>query len=259
MYLTDDEVKRKVATFGHWFHRIELRPGIVTPGPHDSPALLRRLQLPDDCSGMRVLDLGTRDGFFAFEMERRGAVVVALDYFPPTETGFGIATEVLGSRVRYVQDNIYNLRPEKYGHFDIVLLLGMIHHLPDPLLALNLIRSVCKGQLFLETHVIDQCFVLADGRSVPLASISRKLEGVPLMQFYRGNTLNDDNSRFWGPNVACLEQMLAESDFDVLGWEAYGNRAVFQCRTADTQRQLHTNVARGALAVHPYGSPASVR
>lgn len=254
MLLTDAEVRRKVDSFGHWFQRIELRPGIVTPGPHDTPGLLKRLRLPEDCTGLRVLDLGTRDGFFAFEMERRGAVVVALDYFPPTETGFAIASEVLGTRVRHVTDNIYNLRPEKYGQFDIVLFLGMLYHLPDPLWVLNLVRSVCKGQLYLESHVIDQCVVLPNGRTVTLASLNKQLGEVPLMQFYPGSTLNGDNSNFWGPNVACLRQMLGESDFEVQEWELAGNRAIFHCQVAATDRQLHSDVARGARAVHPYGA-----
>ena len=63
-----------------WYHQIELAPGIVTPGVNDSPAVLRNLEalgLPDDCSGLRVLDIGCRDGFFSFAMEARGANVTS--------------------------------------------------------------------------------------------------------------------------------------------------------------------------------------
>jgi len=35
--------------------------------------------LPADLSGRRALDVGTFDGFWAFELERRGAEVVAAD------------------------------------------------------------------------------------------------------------------------------------------------------------------------------------
>ena len=62
-----------IAAYPRWYHRIEVRPGVITPGINDSPLQLQMMQLPADCSGMRVLDIGTRDGFFSFELERRGA------------------------------------------------------------------------------------------------------------------------------------------------------------------------------------------
>ena len=82
--------------------------------------------------------------------------------------------------------NIYDLSAETLGRFDIVLFLGLIYHLPDPIEALHRVRSVAKGRLCLESHVIDNALLLSDGRSVPLASISQELGSVPLMQFYAG-------------------------------------------------------------------------
>src|SRR4051794_31649022 len=67
-----------------WFHSIDLRDGSVTPG-NKSPQRLQQetdaLNLPVDMSGMRALDIGAWDGYFSFEMERRGAQVTALDYW----------------------------------------------------------------------------------------------------------------------------------------------------------------------------------
>ena len=61
-----------------WYHSIELAPGVVTPGQVDLRGLAARV-LPDDLSGLRALDVGTFDGFWAFELERRGAQVIAID------------------------------------------------------------------------------------------------------------------------------------------------------------------------------------
>src|SRR4029078_12914141 len=61
-----------------WYHTIELAPGVVTPGAVDLRAGAARM-LPPDLTGRRALDVGTFDGFWAFEMERRGAEVIALD------------------------------------------------------------------------------------------------------------------------------------------------------------------------------------
>ena len=108
--VTDPNVIRALVD-GHrgWYHQIELAPGIVTPGPHHSAgalAAMDRVGLPREASHLRVLDLGCRDGFFAFEMERRGAEVVGVDYAAPDITGFSIAARILGSGVTYVVENV---------------------------------------------------------------------------------------------------------------------------------------------------------
>ena len=36
--------------------------------------------LPEDLSGLKALDVGPWDGYFTFELERRGAEVTAIDY-----------------------------------------------------------------------------------------------------------------------------------------------------------------------------------
>ena len=104
-----------------WYHTIDLGNGQVTPGWFDMRPYVKHYGLPERMDGMRVLDCGTWDGFWAFEMERRGATVVALDVdheweydspprrrpneFPDTYRGegFELAKEALGSNVQRVQ------------------------------------------------------------------------------------------------------------------------------------------------------------
>lgn len=120
------------------------------------------LELPADCSGLRVLDLGANDGFFSITLEKRGAKVVAVDYLPPERTGFPLVREVFKSRVKRYTDNIYNVSKSTYGEFDIVLCLGLLYHLRDPLRALSRIREVCRGELYVESFVIDSRLVRPD-------------------------------------------------------------------------------------------------
>jgi hypothetical protein len=69
-----------------WYHSLDLAPGVVTPGMFDHRPHLARYPLPPDLSGKRCLDVGTMDGFWAFEMERRGAAsVVAIDLDDPDD------------------------------------------------------------------------------------------------------------------------------------------------------------------------------
>ena len=62
-----------------WYHTLELAPDLVTEGWFDLRPYVDRYGLPERMDGMRALEVGTWDGFWAFEMERRGAEVLALD------------------------------------------------------------------------------------------------------------------------------------------------------------------------------------
>jgi SAM-dependent methyltransferase len=147
-----------------WYHTIELAPGVVTPGQIDLRETAARV-LPDDLSGLRALDIGTFDGFWAFEMERRGAEVVAIDtdeisanQWPPHNRarlearlaqwdvelgrGFRIAAETLESRARRVTCDVNDLTPEVIGgEVDLAFCGALLLHLRDPVRALERIRE----------------------------------------------------------------------------------------------------------------------
>jgi tRNA (mo5U34)-methyltransferase len=147
-----------------WYHTIELPHGVVSAGFVDHRQQLARYELPADMHGMRALDVATYDGFWAFEMERRGAAVTAIDIGswaefdiprqmrPAAERsgaaekitgqGFRLAHELLGSRVERHVLSVYQLAPERLGTFDFVFLSDLLLHLRDPQLALENICSV---------------------------------------------------------------------------------------------------------------------
>ena len=123
---------------------------------------MRHYGLPDDLSGRRALDVGTWDGFWAFELEKRGADVVAIDLdderdldWPPRRRpsqyargrgdGFLEAHAKLGSKVERVELSVYDATPERLGHFDLVFCGSVLIHLRDQLLALERIASVTRG------------------------------------------------------------------------------------------------------------------
>jgi tRNA (mo5U34)-methyltransferase len=189
-----------------WWHSIDLGHGIVTKGVDSAQAeRLSRLQLPADLSGRSVLDIGAWDGFFSFEAERRGAArIVASDYYSwhgpgwgtgQGKAGFQLAREVLGSRVEDVDADVMDLSPERLGTFDLVLFLGVLYHLPNPLLALERVASMTSDFLVLET-VVD------------MVGFDR-----PAAAFYPGRELNGDPTNWWGPNEAAVHGMLRSVGF----------------------------------------------
>jgi tRNA (mo5U34)-methyltransferase len=219
--ITDlEEIRKLIADHGRWWHEIELAPGIVTPGDDSNRMkipILDGLGLPVEMTGMRVLDIGCSDGFFSFEMERRGADVVAIDFVPATYSGFSTARAVLGSAVEYRMDNVYNLNPDDYGQFDVILFLGVLYHLRKPLAALDAIRSVMKegAQLFVGTMLIDDYFLLPDHTVSSLSAVNPVLNNVPIWQAYPGDSLNGDFTNCFAPNRRALEVALEEAQFQV--------------------------------------------
>jgi tRNA (mo5U34)-methyltransferase len=213
-------IRKLIAQHGRWWHQIELAPGLVTPGDDSNRMklpILDQLGLPGDMTGLRALDIGCSDGFFSFQMEQRGADVLAIDFVPETYTGFATARQILGSNVAYQMENVYNLSPQKYGHFDVVLFMGVLYHVRKPLAALDAIRSVMQpgARLFLGTMMIDEYFLLPDGRVTTLEAIHPILKTVPIWQAYPRDSLNGDFTNCFAPNARALQVVLEEAQFRV--------------------------------------------
>jgi tRNA (mo5U34)-methyltransferase len=230
--LSPAEVRTLVDAVPHWHHIMHLPHGIVSPGVYDPRQLFSFLELPD-LRGKRVLDVGARDGFFAFECERLGAEVVALDHIQMELTGFGVAKEVYGSKVEYIQANVYDLGPDQLGTFDVVLFLGVLYHLRHPLLALDRLRLLCRSLLIIESLVCDARFFTAFESGEPLARLAPKLAGTPLAQFLPVGRYHSDPTNKWVPNAAGLRALLADALFDPGPARTWGDRALVHARPID--------------------------
>ena len=210
---------QRVAENPLWYHTIELPGGLVTPGRFDLRPIVDLLPWPD-VSGKRCLDIGTYDGFLAFELEKRGAAevqaadiddhrfwdwpprtraqgpeVLAMMAGPEKGVGFRIAKEALGSKVERIPVNVYDLNPEEHGKFDVVVCGSLLLHLRDPLRALEAIRGVCSGVFLSSDHV-----------DVPLTLMHRRS---PAYRLWGGN------AQWWLPNKAGYHHMLDVAGFDI--------------------------------------------
>lgn len=196
------EIRRRVAEL-RWHHSIDLGHGIITPGQDNSSRKLTRLELPESLAGKTVLDVGAWDGFFSFEVERRGANrVLATDSYSwngshdwGDKRGFILAREALNSKVEDMDIDVLDLSPERVGTFDIVLFLGVLYHMKHPMLSVERVASVTKGMVIVET-VVDmlQCRRAA-------------------MAFYPGDELGKDATNWCGPNPAAVVGMLRAAGF----------------------------------------------
>jgi len=219
--------QRLVAGVAHWWHSIDLGDGVITRGHKSREMLsaeLASLQLPV-LAGKSVLDVGSWDGFYAYEAERRGARrVVALDYFfwrveptaldelvkdgyaegrspvnwqsipelwgggTPGKRGFDAAHEALGSQVEAVVADFTTVDLAALGSFDVVLFLGVLYHLRHPLTALERLRAVTNEVAVIETH----------------AHFWAGAEDRALVEFFESDELNQDYENWWVPNLKAL-------------------------------------------------------
>jgi tRNA (mo5U34)-methyltransferase len=217
----------------HWHQKWELFQGVYTPGRNSVAELCDKVQLPKDLRGMRVLDIGAWNGGFSFECERRGAAeVVGYGVDNAQQSGFERIRDLLGSKtVRYEEGSVYNLTPERMGMFDIVLFLGVLYHLRYPMVGIDNVYSVTKKTAYVETHVMDHCFIPAgqdSSRAVSLQSVSPDLVNVPLWQFYRRGELGNDTSNWFGPNIRAVLDAFGSAGFAIEHLATWGYRAGFR-------------------------------
>lgn len=200
-----------------WYHSIELPDGRVIEGLQSLDRQRWRLAqfpIPSDLRGKRVLDIGAWDGWFTFEMERRGASVVAVDFAP--QKRFHEARKLLNSQAEYVAGDICQLTPAQLGYFDIVLFLGVLYHLKHPMLALERVCEFSKDLVCVESYVTD---------------MGEDPNGIPLMEFYEGTELRGQFDNWVGPNTPCLLAFCRTAGFASVELGAVvDNRAHVACR-----------------------------
>jgi tRNA (mo5U34)-methyltransferase len=197
---TADWISHQVKAEPYWFQNIEVFPGLYTSGWSDPASeKLPYYGLPEDLTGMRVLDIGCAEGFFSFEAERRGArEVIGIDSFPESIRRFNIVKYARQSNAMAFLMNVYDLEPRRLGTFDLVLFYGVFYHLKHPQLALERIRSICAGSLLFQTYICEE----------------PALQGAPWARFHPHGLMSGSNHElfdptvFWLFNSACCLGML---------------------------------------------------
>jgi tRNA (mo5U34)-methyltransferase len=236
MLRAKEELQAIAASVPFWWHSIDLGHGVVTKGFKSSKRLARELQalrLPD-LKGKTVLDIGTFDGFFSFEAERRGAKrVVALDHFVwsldiakamvdwraragpgvaavdngqasrthpgelPGMLAYNTAHRALHSKAETVVADFMENDLNQLGTFDVVLYLGVLYHIQNPFEALKRVAAVTGELAIIETEAL----------AVP------NYEDHALCEFFEAGELNGDPTNWWAPNEKAIVGMCRAAGF----------------------------------------------
>ncbi|SRR6266540_2922082 len=260
---SDRDLASAVAAL-EWYHTLELAPGVITPGWQDTRPIVGEIPFPDSLEGKRCLDVGTFDGFWAFEMERRGAKeVVAIDILDPEQwdwplgsdqetiaeigrrkgrgEGFEIAKRELGSGVLRLERSVYDLDESDAGRFDLIYLGSLLMHLRDPVRALERLRAVCDGTM-----------IVVDGIDLLLSLLLPR----------RPTAALDGRGRpwWWHPNQAGLARLLEAGGFELVEGprRLYMPPGAGQPLASFHPKLLATRHGRQALLIAKRGDPHAV-
>ncbi|HWE68506.1 MAG TPA: class I SAM-dependent methyltransferase, partial [Acidimicrobiales bacterium] len=166
----------------------------------------------------RCLDVAASDGFWSFELARRGAKEVLSvdlpdatqqDYSGPprdepgrsegsgrANQAFAVVKAATGLPVERVDGSVYDLEQLDLGTFDFVFMGNILLHLRDPILALQQVRKVTTGE-----------FLSLEAISLP-QTVLRPLS--PTGQFALG-----DENRFWTPNLKGHRRLVEAGGFEI--------------------------------------------
>jgi tRNA (mo5U34)-methyltransferase len=215
MEVPADQARRTLERVPLWFHTFSLdgadshyTPGIARDHRYRVPSL------PQDFSGLSVLDVGTFDGFYAFIAEARGARrVVAIDneqYRAWVKARWGIELEggegfreiqrLLGSKVEYRRLDAFDL-DQLDERFDLILCFGILHRVENPLGLLKILRGRLAdgGRVLLETYGVED----------------RGLESFAAVHVCeRGEVYNRDDFVYWGFTAAGLDRLAHHGGYE---------------------------------------------
>lgn len=129
------------------YQRVFLPYGLHTPG-EDRSGTLRSI-FPLSLENCSVLDIGSANGFFCFEAEKRGATrVVGVELKDTRFHHSLILRDILRSKVEFLQKDI--LQEDLGEQFDYVLCLNVLHHVKYPMFMLRKLSQLTRKKLILE-------------------------------------------------------------------------------------------------------------
>ena len=214
-----------------WYHTIDLGQGVVTKGEsaqETSPDVI------PDVAAKSVLDIGAWDGKYSFLAEQAGAArVVALDHYAwgvdfdargaywvecirngtlpdhsrdekdfwrpdlPGRRAFDFAAAALGSEVEPLVADFQTVDLDTLGRFDVVLYLGVLYHMKEPLTCLERLHRVTGEVAVIETEAVHL----------------QGLDDEALLRFYAGSSLHTDFGNWYVPTITALHNLCRAAGF----------------------------------------------
>jgi SAM-dependent methyltransferase len=199
---TEGEVEDLLAREDFSYQRIQLPYGFATGG--DDRSATAAAILPEDMTGKSVLDVGSKYGFFCFEALKRGAVrAVGVDLDPESLRKSRLLADCLGADASFERLDIESDPIDET--FDYVLCLNVLHHLKNPIAALDKLIAVTRERLILEVASLGR----HDRRKLGLSAVGRfLLNREPIVYVSRGSALGKRSTQNFFLTAPAIENLL---------------------------------------------------
>jgi SAM-dependent methyltransferase len=237
--LSPEEVREVLAGQRWTAHNIELAPEVWTlPGEPDFVqtnlhliSMTRFLNLLfGDVRGLRVADLGCLEGGFALAFARLGADVVGVEVRDENMAKCRLVERQAGlPNLRFEQADVKDFTVQRFGRFDVVLAMGILYHLDDPVTWIKQVAEATEGVLYVDTHVAPPAAADLEALDPRLKALG-PLERREFPAVYEGR---------WFPEHTQPEHR------DQMPWSSYSNAESFWL----TKQALLTVIARARFDI----------
>jgi len=226
--ITGADAQQRIKDLGPWFYEFDLgelgRTTSELP-PDVLPIHRTRLAMVESVvdrhfhgrlPGVRCLDLGCHEGFYAVAMAGKGMREVrGIDVRASSLTKARFVAEALGlTNLVYEERNVEDLK-DLGAPYDLCLFLGILYHLENPILALRQVSRLTGELCIVETQVVDEVEGEAEWGA---RAWTRPYHGILALidesgEFYNRNAETGASPIATCPSPKALEFMLLQAGF----------------------------------------------
>ena len=225
--MTSADAQQRLKELGPWFYEFDLGeygrttsdlPPEVLPIHQTRLAMVERVvdaHFGGRFDGVRCLDVGCHEGFYAVAMARRGMREVrGIDVREASLRKARFVAEALGLRnLVFEERNVEDLAAAE--PFDLCLFLGILYHLENPMLCLRNISRLTRELCVLETQVVDEVEGVTEWGA---RAWTRPYQGILALIDESGEFYNQSAETGASPIATCpspkaLEFMLRQAGF----------------------------------------------
>lgn len=230
-----DELNKILESLGPWHHIIDFGNGIKTPAnplaAYDPEVRWRLIEkhIPQDLSGMSVLDLGCNSGYFSVKMKQRGASrVVSVDVRNRSIEQTQFLSKWHNVNLEIVKEDVHVYCLTNDEQFDFVIFFGLFYHLKYGTIVLDRLVEMTKKKMFFQTSTLGSKVE----NYLPQENYAKeekhtKIDNLdfPRMMFIE-TKLNNDRTNWWLLNENAIISLLRNAGFKII---EHPQKEVFIC------------------------------
>jgi hypothetical protein len=197
-------------------------------------------------AGLRAADLGCNEGGFALALAREGVEVVGVEAREENLAKCRLLADHFAlPNLRFVQGDVKEFARETQGTFDVVLALGILYHLDDPVAWLGRMAEATRAVVYVDTH-------FAPPEGADLEALDPALRGRLGPLLTRASPELARASSPWEYDGRWFHEYDDEAQRDGMPWASFSNADSFWLTRRSLLRTLHQAGFDAVLEQHEH-------